>query len=160
MAKTKLILISGWLGAAVFFSFVLAPALFGTLHAFNVVNANEIAGTIVTSSLSAVNISGCLISLVLFLVGLIIGKNRRGLFHRLSSIALVVMAAATSVDQWVIASRMRALRASMVVIDQVPFDDPRRVAFTNLHRYSVIALAVSMCAALAAVLLTRNRSAA
>ena len=65
MAKTKLILISGWLGAAVFFSFVLAPALFGTLHAFNVVNANEIAGTIVTSSLSVVNISGCLISLVL-----------------------------------------------------------------------------------------------
>ena len=160
MAKTKLILISGWLGAAVFFSFVLAPALFGTLHAFNVVNANEIAGTIVTSSLSVVNISGRLISLVLFLVGLIIGKNRRGLFHRLSSIALVVMAAATSVDQWVIASRMRALRASMVVIDQVPFDDPRRVAFNNLHRYSVIALAVAMCAALAAVLLTGNRTAA
>ncbi len=159
MAKTKLILISGWLGAAVFFSFVLAPALFGTVHAFNVVNANEIAGTIVTSSLSVVNISGCLISLVLFLVGMMIGKDRE-LFHRLSSIALVVMVAATSIGQWVIASRMRALRTSMLVIDQVPFDDPRRVAFNNLHRYSVIALAVAMCAALAAVLLTKNRAAA
>ncbi len=159
MAKTKLILISGWLGAALFFSFVLAPALFGTVHAFNVVNANEIAGTIVTSSLSVVNISGCLISLVLFLVGMMIGKDRE-LFHRLSSIALVVMVAATSIGQWVIASRMRALRTSMVVIDQVPFDDPRRVAFNNLHRYSVIALAVAMCAALAAVLLTKNRAAA
>lgn len=159
MAKIKLILISCWLGAAVFFSFVVAPAVFGVLHAFSVANANEIAGTIVTSSLSVVNISGFLISLVLFLVGLI-GRNRRGLSHRLSSIALVVMAAATSIGQWVIASRMRALRASMVVIDQVPFDDPRRVAFNNLHRYSVIALAVGMGAALVAVLLTRNRATA
>jgi len=160
MAKAKLILISCWLGAAVFFSFVLAPALFGTLHAFNVGNANEIAGTIVTSSLAVVNISGCVISVILFLVGLIIGKNRRELSHRLSSITLVVMAAATSIGQWVIASRMRALRASMVVIDQVPFDDPRRVAFNNLHRYSVIALTMAMCAALAAVLLTKNRDTA
>ena len=158
MAKLRIFLISSWLGAAVFFSAVVAPAVFGALHAFNLANANEIAGTIVTRSLSVVNVSGFLVALISFCTILITERKRRGLSYSLVGVALVVMILATSIGNWVIAARMRALRTSMVVIDQVPFDDPRRIAFNNLHRYSVISLSIAMCAAILAILLIKTRS--
>ena len=105
MFRTRLILMSLWLGTAVFFSFVIAPATFGTLHAFAVANANEIAGTIVTHALSIINVSGFVISLLLFCVSLIVKKNTPQLTFRVSSVMLVVMAAATSIGHWVIAAR-------------------------------------------------------
>ena len=71
---------------------------------------------------------------------------------------LGVIAFATGVGHWVIAARMRALRAAMVVpIDQVAIDDPRRIAFNSLHGYSVNALGLAMIAALVAMfLIARN----
>jgi hypothetical protein len=49
---------------------------------------------------------------------------------------------------------MRALRASMVFpIDQIAVDDPRRIAFNNLHGYSVSALGLAMIAALVVIVL-------
>ena len=44
---SRLILCSLWLGAAVFFSAVVAPSAFGVLRSFNLVNASQIAGDIV-----------------------------------------------------------------------------------------------------------------
>jgi hypothetical protein len=69
-------------------------------------------------------------------------------------ICIGVIALATGVGHWVIAARMRALRAAMVLpIDQVPIDDARRIAFNNLHAYSVNALGLAMIAALVALVL-------
>jgi len=158
LIKIRLILLSSWLGAAVFFSAVVAPSVFGALHAFELSNANEIAGTIVTRSLSVVNVSGFIIALLSFCTILIMERKQHGLSYSLVGVALVVMAMATSIGNWVIAARMRALRTSMVVIDQVPFDDPRRIAFNHLHHYSVISLSIAMCAAILAILLIRTRS--
>ena len=154
MIKLRIFLISSWLGAAVFFSAVVAPAVFGALHAFNLANANEIAGTIVTRSLSVVNVSGFLVAIISFCTILIAERKQA---YSLVGVALVVMVLATSIGNWVIAARMHALRTSMVVIDQVPFDDPRRIAFNNLHHYSVISLAIAMCAAVLAIFLLRTR---
>jgi TctA family transporter len=67
------------------------------------------------------------------------------------------MTLATAVGQWVIAARMRGLRLAMVAIDQVSADDPRRIAFNDLHRYSVISLLVAMLGAVAAIILTGFR---
>ena len=157
--NTRLFLLSSWLGAAVFFSVVVAPAVFGTLHAFNVVNANEIAGTIVTRSLAVVNLSGFVISLMALALTIIAERIKHQLSYFPTNAAFLVMAVSTGAGQWVIAAKMRALRVSMAVIDQVPFDDPRRVAFNSLHHYSVILLAAAMCAAIVAMLLTRIRPA-
>jgi hypothetical protein len=66
----------------------------------------------------------------------------------------VVIALTTAVGHWVIAARMRALRAAMVLpIDQIAGDDPRRVEFGALHGYSVNALGLAMIAALVALVL-------
>ncbi len=53
---------------------MVAPAAFGVLRSFGLPNANEIAGSIVTRSLSVVNIAGFVIALIL-LVTLILRRN-------------------------------------------------------------------------------------
>ena len=154
MNFSRLILLACWFGAALFFGAVVAPAAFSVLRSFGLSNANEIAGTIVTRSLSVINIAGFLISLLLLATLLL----RRNASSRLSFIieivCLAIIALTTAVGHWVIATRMRTLRASMVPsIDQIAADDARRVAFDSLHGYSVNALGLAMIAALVAMVL-------
>jgi Domain of unknown function (DUF4149) len=154
--SARLVLLALWFGAALFFSVVVAPAAFGVLRSHGLPNASELAGAIVTRSLSAVNVAGFLIASLL-LVTLFLARRGRVVFA-LEAICLVLIALATSVGHWVIAARMRALRAAMEVpIDQIAVDDARRIAFNHLHSYSVNALGLAMIAALIAmVLMARN----
>ena len=148
-----------WLGVALFFGAVVAPAVFSVLRSFSLPNANEIAGTIVTRSLSVVNISGVVIGLFL-LVTYFISKATQGRASRLIElISILLIILASGVGHWVIAARMRALRIAMVVpIDQVGIGDPRRIEFNSLHGYSVNALGLAMIAALITlVLLSRSQ---
>jgi hypothetical protein len=151
---TRLILLAVWFGAALFFGAVVAPAAFGVLRSFGLPNANEIAGSIVTRSLSIVNLAGFVIALLL-LVTVILRRNYSSrLSFMLECICLGVIALATGVGHWFIAARMRALRVAMVLpIDQIAADDPRRIAFNSLHGYSVNALSLAMIAALVAMVL-------
>jgi hypothetical protein len=149
-----------WLGVALFFGAVVAPAVFSVLRSFSLPNANEIAGTIVTRSLSVVNISGVIIGLFL-LVTYFISKTTQGRASRLIElVSILLIILASSVGHWVIAARMRALRLAMIVapIDQVGVGDPRRIEFNTLHGYSVNALGLAMIAALITlVLLSRSQ---
>ena len=133
---------------------MVAPAAFGVLRSYGLPNAGEIAGAIVTRSLSVVNVAGFVIGVVLLLT-LFAGRGalaRWSLIAETICLALIVMA--TGLGHWVIAARMRALRATMFVsIDQLAADDARRVAFNSLHGYSVNALGLAMIAALAALVL-------
>jgi len=155
----RLLLVGLWLGAAVYFSSVVAPSVFSVLRAFQLPNVGEIAGTFVTRTLSVVNVSGFIISLFLLVSALALGKGlgKRSFFLELAS--LIVVAVSTATGQWVIAAKMRALRVAMVLpVDQVPIDDPRRVAFNRLHGYSVTALRIAMIAALIAFLTIAYRA--
>ncbi len=107
-----------------------------------------------TRSLSVVNLAGFVVALLL-LVTLIVRRNASGrVSFIMECISLAVIALATGVGHWLIAARMRALRAAMVLpIDQIAADDPRRVAFDNLHGYSVNALGLAMIAALVVMFL-------
>ncbi len=151
---SRLILLAVWFGAALFFGAVVAPAAFGVLRSFGLPNASEIAGSIVTRSLSVVNLAGFVIALLLLVTVFL----RRNYSSRLSfiveCICLAVIALTTGAGHWFIAARMRALRVAMVLpIDQIAADDPRRVAFNSLHGYSVNALSLAMIAALVAMVL-------
>jgi hypothetical protein len=148
------VLLAVWFGAALFFSVVVAPAAFGVLRSYGLPNASEIAGGIVTRSLSVVNVAGFVIALLLLLTLF----ARRGPIGRWSligeTICLALIVMATGLGHWVIAARMRALRAAMVLpIDQIAAEDSRRVAFNSLHGYSVNALGLAMIAALVALML-------
>ena len=153
-----MILLACWVGAALFFGAVVAPAAFGVLRSFGLANANEIAGSIVTRSLSVVNIAGFVIALLLLLTLFLRRNYASRVSFILECICLAIIAIATGVGHWVIAARMRALRAAMELpIDQIAASDPRRIEFGGLHGYSVNVLGLAMIAALVAlVLMARN----
>ncbi|HVF23491.1 MAG TPA: DUF4149 domain-containing protein [Pyrinomonadaceae bacterium] len=143
-----------WFGAALFFSAVVAPAAFGVLRSYALPNASEIAGAIVTRSLSVVNVAGFVVALLL-LVTLFLRRSSAGRASVIAEgICLGLSALGTGVGHWVIAARMRAIRAALELpIDQIAADDSRRIAFNSLHGYSVNALSLAMIAALVALVL-------
>jgi hypothetical protein len=149
-----LLLLAAWLGAAVFFSAVVAPAAFSVLRMYQLPNSSEIAGAIVSRSLAAINLSGFCVG-VLLLVTLFLrrkGGKRGELVLQFITISIVTLMCA--VGEWVISARMRALRGAMVLpIDRLAQEDSGRIAFSALHRYSVIVLAIAMIAALIGSLL-------
>src|SRR5262245_21440142 len=116
---SRLALLACWFGAALFFGAVVAPAAFGVLRSFGLANASEIAGLIVTRSLSVINIACFLIALLLLVTAILRRDASSRLSFVLECICFSVIALATAVGHWFIASRMRALRAAMVLpIDQ------------------------------------------
>ena len=152
--KTTLLAI--WLGAALFFSAVVAPAVFGVLRQFGLTNANEIAGSIVTRNLTVTNVSGFLIGLLVFALTLV-WKRTGGLSFAIQLLSLAVLCVTTATGKWIVAARMLALRTAMIIpIDQVAADDPRRQAFQQLHHYSVVLLSTAMIACLVAIVLDRD----
>lgn len=154
LSSTRIVLLAIWFGAALFFSVVVAPAAFGVLRSYGLPNASEIAGGIVTRSLSIVNVSGFLIAFLLLLT-LFAGRGPLGRWSLIAeTICLSLIVIATGLGHWLIAARMRALRVAMSLpIDQIAVDDPRRIAFNSLHGYSVNALGLAMIAALVALVL-------
>ena len=156
----RMVLLSVWLGAALFFSFVVAPAAFGVLRLYGLPNTSEIAGAIVSRSLGVVNIAGFVIALLLAMT--IFARRdaigRKGFL--IEGICVAVIALTTALGHWVIAARMRAIKATMLLpIDQLAPDDARRAAFNSLHGYSVIVLSLAMIAALVALVLMTRTSA-
>src|SRR5882724_8687125 len=115
MNNLRLFLLGLWLGAAVLFSAVVAPTAFRVLRGFNLPNAGEIAGTIVSHTLSVVNISGFILGLILMVIAF--GFKRNHSRGRLTAqmVLLGLMAITTAAGEWVIAARMRALRAAMIM---------------------------------------------
>lgn len=152
--STRMMLLAAWFGVALFFSAVVAPAAFGVLRQFQLSNASEIAGAIVSRSLSVVNVSGCVIALLLA-VTIFARRDSTGRKAFLAEgISLAVVALMTALGHWVIAARMRALKATMILpIDQLAQDDARRAAFNSLHGNSVIVLSLAMIAAVVALVL-------
>lgn len=147
-----------WLGMAVFFSFVVAPSVFHVLRQFDLANANEIAGTIVTTTLGVVNITGFLVALSLMLLTSFMFSSFKKSWIIVQLILFAVMAVTTGLGHWLIAAKMRAIRGALELpIDQIAAHDPRRMAFDNLHHYSVMMLGVAMLGAIISLLLIRGR---
>lgn len=149
--QLRSILLSLWLGAALFFSFAVAPSVFATLRAFQLANSNELAGTIVTRTLALINVAGFILGLIALLITIAFRNGAKRLPLALQVITLIVLVSATAIGHWIVAARMHALRVAMVTIDLVPLSDPRRVAFAQLHGYSVALLSAAMVASMIAV---------
>jgi len=122
-----------WIGGIIFLSFVEAPT------AFSVAPTRHMAGTLVGHSLS-----------ILHWMGLFSGVVYLGSSMLLSSLTtdsaqpfavrhvlVLAMLLLTVVSQFGISPKMATLRASFGDIDSVPTDNPERVRFDALHRWSV-----------------------
>ncbi|MDX6272183.1 MAG: hypothetical protein QOD28_3406 [Acidobacteriota bacterium] len=158
LGDARLLVLGMWLGAAVLFSFAVAPG------AFAVLPARELAGALVTRIIGVVNVGGFLVALLLLATAF---ARRRvaattkttGRAWILEVSALVLLALATGAGQWIIGARMAALRVAMGrPIDAVAATDPLRLAFNSLHGYSVAAMTTAMLAAVVAFILIARRN--
>jgi hypothetical protein len=153
LGDARLLVLGMWLGAAVLFSFAVAPG------AFAVLPARELAGAIVTRIIGIVNVCGFIIALLLLATAFGRGgaATKRARASEVAALALVALA--TGVGHWVVAARMAALRAALGrPIDEVAASDPLRLAFNSLHGYSVAAMTTAMLAAVVAFILVARRN--
>src|ERR1043165_7051580 len=155
--QLRVLLLGMWLGAAIFFGAIVAPALFGVLRGADLVNANELAGSIVSRLLSFLNQGGFEVALFALVTAFFVNRNQKTIARAVEVLSLAIMAIMTGVSQWIITAKMVALRAAMNgAIDQVPLTDPRRVAFDSLHRYSTTVMMIAMLAGLLAFFITTS----
>jgi hypothetical protein len=140
---TETLLLAVWIGAAMLFTLVVAPA------AFAVLPTRTLAGALVARVLPVLFYTGVVIGSVIVVLDLV-GKT--GAWGRAAAGA--VSALACAVAQLMVGTRIDRLRASIAgPLDALAGDDPRRVAFGKLHAISVGWLGVAMLAAIVALTL-------
>lgn len=151
LTDIRLLLISLWLGSAVFFIGVAQTA-------FAVLPQRELAGAVVNRTLAILNISGIVIAVILLLLS-VAGTKTLGKFWVWGERTLfLLIAAACAIGQFVIGVWLSVIRTQLgKPIEEVAVDDPLRIQFNNLHRYSEWVLLVAMGAALIAFFLIANR---
>jgi hypothetical protein len=153
LGDVRLLLLGMWVGAAMFFSFAVAPS------AFIVLPARELAGAIVTRTIGIVNVGGFIIGLLLLATAFAGRGAARKRAWLLEVCALALLALATGIGHWLISARMQALRLSMGrPIDELAQSDPLRLAFNDLHGYSVAAMTTAMLAGIVAFILIARRN--
>ena len=136
-----LAVVAAWLGAALLFSAVVAPA------AFAVLPSRALAGALVGRVLPVIFWAGLLFGVIAALLELR-GAGVPYRPWRLAGAAGMVVSCA--VAQLVIGPRISRLRAAIgPSLEALAADDPRRVAFGRLHAFSVAWLGVAMLAAVA-----------
>lgn len=141
LAETLLLAV--WIGAALLFTLVVAPA------AFAVLPTRTLAGALVGRVLPVIFYAGVVIGSLIVLLDII---GRTGAWGR--SAAGAVSALACAVAQLVVGTRIDRLRAAIGgPLDALAGDDPRRVAFGRLHAISVGWLGLAMVAAIVALTL-------
>ncbi|HKV39351.1 MAG TPA: DUF4149 domain-containing protein [Blastocatellia bacterium] len=151
VAFAEFLLLSVWFGSILFFSFGVAPS------AFAILPSHHLAGLMVTSALSKVEIMGLTIGPVLVILRIATWRSHSGgaLWQNLNVVLLLVMTASSAVSRFVITPMMVTLRESMPdIIDQIPVTDPMRAEFDHLHHYSVALMSVTMFAGLLVIFLT------
>ena len=140
---TETLLLAVWIGAALLFTVVVAPA------AFAVLPTRTLAGALVGRVLPVIFYAGVVIGSLIVVLDII---GRTGAWGR--SAAGAVSALACAVAQLVVGTRIDRLRAAIGgPLDALAGDDPRRVAFGRLHAVSVGWLGIAMVAAIVALTL-------
>ena len=140
---TETLLLAVWIGAALLFTVVVAPA------AFSVLPTRTLAGALVGRVLPVIFYAGVVIGSLIVVLELI---GRTGAWGR--SAAGAVSALACALAQLIVGTRIDRLRAAIGgPLDALAVDDPRRVAFGRLHAISVGWLGLAMVAAIIALAL-------
>lgn len=153
VANGRTFIIGLWLGAALFFSFAVAPG------AFAVLPSRELAGSLVNRTLAIINLSGIVVGLILLASSYAAKQNVNRVRLWIEQGLLLLLTAACAFGQFVIAARLHNLREQIGrPIDEVSLDDPLRLAFNDLHGYSVTILSAAMLAAVVIFFLLAGRA--
>lgn len=145
----EIVVLTLWLGAAVFLSAVVAPSLFAVLP------SRTLAGAVVGRLLPVIFYAGILVAALV--IGLEVA-GRGGWAWRGREVAGLIMIGASAIAQLGVGPRIERLRGEIGrPIEELALDDARRVAFGRLHGISVAWLGLAMLAAVvAAVIAARS----
>ena len=151
LSDVRLLLLSIWLGSAVFFIAVAQSA-------FAVLPQRELAGAMVSRTLSILNFGGLAIAIILILTSFVGARNINRVSAWIERFLLLVVGAACGVGQFVIGLWLSMLRSQMGrPIDEIPADDPLRAQFDRLHNLSEWVLMIAMIAGVIAFFLIARR---
>jgi len=139
IAIAQLIVASAWLGAALLFVAVVAPAAFAALP------TRTLAGALVGAVLPALFYAGIVTGIALLAASAWIRGARIVTPGTVGGLLIAISCAAA---QFVVAPRIERARAAIGgPVESVPASDPRRVAFGRLHGASVAWLGVAVVGA-------------
>ena len=120
--------VSGWLGGAALFTFLLTPIIFASY-------SRDIAGAMVGVLFPGYFRWGLACGAVAFLCQLI----HRGRFAVVSLVIITIMLALTATQAFILEPRAAELKRSIASFATTPPDDPHRVQFRKLHGISMAA---------------------
>lgn len=144
-----------WIGGLIFFAFVLAPTVFKP----GILPSHQLAGNVVNRSLGILHWLGIGCGVVFAVTSMIDSRVVSGAAQpfALRHLLVYLMIALTLVSMFGVVSRMQVLRRQMVMIDEVPHNDPRRVEFDRLHVWSTRIEGTVLLLGLAVLYLTARR---
>ena len=144
-----------WIGGIIFFAFVLAPTVFHP----GLLPTRQLAGNVVNRSLGMLHWIGITCGVVFAITSMINARVTTGTAEPFAPRHLLVylMILLTLVSMFAVGSRMQVLRQQMVMIDDVPQDDPRRVEFNRLHVWSTRTEGAVLVLGLTVLFLTGRR---
>jgi uncharacterized membrane protein len=119
-----------WLGSIIYFSFAVAPALFGAL------SSRDQAGAVVGIALGRLHHLGVIAGILYLVAAIGLARSPKALAQP-AALAVMVMLLLTVVSQHHVIPRMAQLRAQMVSVDATPPENPLRAEFDRLHKISV-----------------------
>jgi uncharacterized membrane protein len=139
-----------WIGGLIFFAFVLAPT------AFSVLPTTHLAGNVVGRALGKLHWIGLVSGIVFLGSSLLDRRLSDGTAHVFAArhVLLCAMLALTLISQFGIIPRMDVLRASLGEVSAAPIDNPERIQFDALHRWSTRVEGAVLLLGLGAVYLT------
>ncbi|MGH7648823.1 MAG: DUF4149 domain-containing protein [Gemmatimonadaceae bacterium] len=139
------LVLSAWLGAALFFSIVVAPAAFRTL------NDVAAAGALVRATLPAIFDAGLVAGLVVLWLG---AGGAAGPARTIRIVCGAGIAACCAACEFIVVRRIDQLRLRLATpIETLAPSNPARVSFDQLHSLSVGLLGVAMLLAVVAIVL-------
>ncbi len=144
-----------WIGGIIFFAFVVAPTVFKT----GILPSHQLAGNVVNRSLSLLHGMAIVCGIVFAVTSMINSAVVSGSAEpfALRHILVYLMILLTLVSMFGVGARMQVLRQQMVMIDEVPQDDARRVEFNRLHVWSTRLEGTVLLLGLALIYLTARR---
>lgn len=147
-AKLRLAIVSLWLGLMLMFSVGVAPAAFSVLK-----DQQRKAGDIVNLALGGTEIAGIVCGVLLLLL-LFVSKERRNRLFKVEASLLGLMTLAMLVSKLVVSARLHAMRAEFGdALQTMATTEPAKMAFNQLHQYSVWLMSFDMLAALVLIVL-------
>ena len=138
----EMLMLAAWLGAALLFTTVVAPAAFAALP------TRTLAGAMVGRVLPALFYAGMAIGIAVFLLDAVGGTGAW-----LRACAGAFTAVSCAIAQFIIGGRIEQIRQSAGPLEALALDDARRSAFGRLHAFSVGWLAIAIIAAVVALVL-------